>query len=106
MPIINNAPAFAADDVCKPINTSLPGMDGSGSRSEDIALARSQGLEVDDYNEPAPENVPAEGVVIDTTSNLHGQTWGWGRPIPFFVLFYLDSVYHLLVLYFLTSPWY
>ena len=53
-------------------------MGGSGSRSEDIALACSQGLDDDDDNEPAPENVLVEGLVIDTTSNLHGQTWGWG----------------------------
>ena len=58
--IINNAPTFVADDVFKPINTSLPDMGGSGSRSEDIALARSQGLDVDDDNGPALENVCAE----------------------------------------------
>ena len=51
-------------------------MSGSGSRAEHIAMAWSQGLDVDDDNKAALENVPAEGVVIDTTSNLHGQTWG------------------------------
>jgi hypothetical protein len=70
---------FSADDICKPIDTSLPDIGGSGStRSEDIALARSQGLDVDDNNEPAPENIPAASAPIDSTSNLHGQTWGWG----------------------------
>ena len=69
LPLFTNAPNFSPD---------LLDMGGSGSRSEDIALARSQGLDVDDDNEPTPENVLAEGLVIDTTSNLHGQTWGWG----------------------------
>jgi hypothetical protein len=42
-------------------------MGGSGStRSEDIALARSQRLDVDDDNEPAPENIPAVGTAIDS----------------------------------------
>ena len=81
LPIINNAPTFSPDDVCKPIDTSLLNMGGSGSRSEDIALACSQGFDFDDNNKPAPENVPAEGVVIDITSNLYGQTWGWGGKI-------------------------
>jgi hypothetical protein len=54
-------------DVCKPIDTSLLDMGGSGStRSEDIALARSQRLDVDDDNEPAPENIPAVGTAIDS----------------------------------------
>jgi hypothetical protein len=41
-------------------------------------LARSQGLDVDDDNEPAPENIPAVGTAIDSTANLHGQEWGLG----------------------------
>ena len=65
---------FSPDDVCRPTDTSLLDMGGSGSRSEDIALACSQGFDFDDNNKPAPENVPAEGVVIDITSNLYGQT--------------------------------
>ncbi|OEU23148.1 hypothetical protein FRACYDRAFT_233317 [Fragilariopsis cylindrus CCMP1102] len=77
LPIINNAPMFSPDDVYRPIDTSLLDMGGSGSRSEDIALACSQGFVVDDSNKPAPEYVPAEDVVIDITSNLYGQTWGW-----------------------------
>jgi hypothetical protein len=79
LPIFPNAPTFSADDLCKPIDTSLLDIGGSGStRSEDIALAQSQGLDVDDDNEPAPENIPPAGAPIDSTSNLHGQTWGWG----------------------------
>ena len=70
LPLFTNAPNFSPD---------LLDMGGSGSRSEDIALACSQGLDVDDDNKPAPENVLAEGLVIDTTSNQYGgQTWGWG----------------------------
>ena len=65
LPIFTNAATFAADDVCKPIDTSfIDKMGGSSTRSEDIALARSQGLDVDDDNEPAPENIPAEGVLV------------------------------------------
>jgi hypothetical protein len=77
LPIFTNAPTFAADDVCKPIDTSFIDKMGQSSRTEDIALARSQGLDVDDDNEPAPENIPAEGVVIDSNANIHGQEWGW-----------------------------
>ena len=52
--IINNAPMFSPDDVCKPIDTSLLDMGGSGSRrSEDIALACSQGFDVDGNSKPA-----------------------------------------------------
>jgi hypothetical protein len=41
-------------------------------------LVRSQGLDVDDDNEPALENIPAGGARVDsTTNNLHGQEWGW-----------------------------
>jgi hypothetical protein len=77
LPVFTNAPTFAADDVCKPIDTSFIDKMGQSSRSEDIALARSQGLDADDNNEPAPENIPAEGVVVDSTANIHGQEWGW-----------------------------
>ena len=56
LPIVNNAPTFSPDDVCKSIvDTSLLDIGGSGSRSEDIALACSQGLDVDDNNKPAPD---------------------------------------------------
>jgi hypothetical protein len=80
LPILANVPTFPAVDVCKPIDTSLLDMGGSGStRSEDIALAQSQGLDVDDdNNEPAPENIPAVGTAIDSATNVHGQEWGWG----------------------------
>ena len=44
----------------------------SGNNSEDIAHIRSLGLDVDDDNEPAPENIPDE----DPLPELN-QTWGW-----------------------------
>jgi hypothetical protein len=76
LPIIANAPTFSVNDIIKPIDTSV--IDKMGrSRSEDIALARSQGLDVDDDNKPAPENIPAAGARVDSTTNLHGQEWGW-----------------------------
>jgi hypothetical protein len=78
LPIIANAPTFAIGDLDKPIDTSVIDKMGRSTRSEDIALARSQGLDVDDDNEPAPENIPAAGARIDNTTNLHGQEWGWG----------------------------
>jgi hypothetical protein len=77
LPIIANAPTFSIGDLDKPIDTSVIDKMGRSTRSEDIALARSQGLDVDDDNEPAPENIPAAGARIDNTTNLHGQEWGW-----------------------------
>jgi hypothetical protein len=44
---------------------------GRSTRSEDIALAQSQGLDVDDDNEPAPENIPGAGAPLDSATNLH-----------------------------------
>ena len=78
LPIIANAPTFSLEDLDKKIDTSVIEKMGRSTRSEDIALARSQGLDVDDDNEPAPENSPAAGARIDNTTNLYGQTWGWG----------------------------
>jgi hypothetical protein len=75
LPIIANAPTFSVNDTDKPICTSVIDKMGRSTRSEDIALARSQGLDVDDNNEPAPENIPAAGARIDNTTNLHGQEW-------------------------------
>ncbi len=45
--------------------------------SQDIALVQNQGLEVDDDNEPAPENIPENSQVLVTTNLYPGQTWGW-----------------------------
>jgi len=44
--------------------------------AEDIANVRSQGFEVDDDNEPVPENIPIGGTSSDNDLK-DGQTWGW-----------------------------
>ena len=50
------------------------------NRAEDIARVHIEGFEVDDDNDPAPENIPAPAeaspVVIDG-GLYEGQTWGW-----------------------------
>jgi hypothetical protein len=62
LPIIANAPTFSVDNLEKPIDTSVIDKMGRSTRGEDIALARSQGLDVDDdNNKPTPENIPAAG---------------------------------------------
>jgi hypothetical protein len=49
------------------------------NRAEDIALVWAMGFEVDDYNEPAPENIPvADAPLFRLGGGLHeGQEWGW-----------------------------
>ena len=48
------------------------------NRAEDIALVRNMGFEVDDDNEPAPENVPADDATpVNGGALLEGQQWGW-----------------------------
>jgi hypothetical protein len=42
-----------------------------------VQIRPEHALDVDDDNEPAPENIPAAGAPIDCTTNLHGQQWGW-----------------------------
>ena len=48
--------------------------------AEDIAHVRAEGFEVDDDNDPAPENVPGlfdvPPVVVDS-GLFEGQSWGW-----------------------------
>ena len=41
-----------------------------GNRAEDIALVRGQGFEVDDNNEPAPENIPGLWDEAPVVNNL------------------------------------
>jgi hypothetical protein len=78
LPIFANAPTFSADDLTKPIDTSTLDRACESGQASDIALARSQGIDVDDDNDPAPENIPPNGVEVDTMTNKHGQVWGWG----------------------------
>ena len=48
------------------------------NRAEDIALVRAMGFEVDDDNEPAPENVPApDAPPVEMGALREGQDWGW-----------------------------
>jgi hypothetical protein len=50
------------------------------NRAEDIALVRDMGFEVDDDNEPAPENVPSllnAPARVNGGDLFEGQEWGW-----------------------------
>ena len=46
------------------------------NNAEDIANVRAQGLDVDNNNDPAPENIPDASTVPPIAVNP-GQTWGW-----------------------------
>ena len=46
------------------------------NNAEDIANVRAQGLDVDDDNDPAPENIP-EASAPPPIAPYPGQTWGW-----------------------------
>jgi hypothetical protein len=49
-----------------------------GNLCEDIAQVRAQGLEVDNDNEPAPENVLTMNISVDPTTGLfQGQCFHW-----------------------------
>jgi hypothetical protein len=78
LPAVANAPTFTLEDLNRPIDTSLLDKMGRTSRAEDIAMARAQGLDVDDDNDPAPENIPVRGAPAESDENPHGQEWGWG----------------------------
>ena len=72
--------AFAQDKSRQPIDLTFLEINKEGGhqlRAEDIALAWAQGIDVDDDNEPVPENIPPAGSDIDNNNNIHGQTWGW-----------------------------
>ena len=46
--------------------------------AKDIARVHQEGFEVDNNNEPLPENVPANGNVPPANEGLYeGQSWGW-----------------------------
>ena len=45
--------------------------------SEDIAIMRGLGFDVDDDNMPAPENVPTPNEREATAELYEGQSWGW-----------------------------
>jgi hypothetical protein len=48
------------------------------NNAEDIARVRAEGFEVDDDNDPAPENIPAIWDETPVANDLfEGQSWGW-----------------------------
>ena len=48
------------------------------NNAEDIARIRAEGFEVDDDNDPAPENIPQGDEELRIDGDLfEGQTWGW-----------------------------
>ena len=53
-------------------------MFSASNRAEDIALVRNQGHEVDDDNDPAPENIPSPNTRLPNGSVLYDdQAWAW-----------------------------
>ncbi len=61
------APEAAAEEVGEEVPEEV-----LHAHSEDVNLIRNAGFDVDDDNEPAPENIPVEGETVDLQ-----QTWGW-----------------------------
>ena len=51
---------------------------GATNRSEDIAMLRGMGLDVDDDNEPSPENVPVDPSLPTVTSDKNYKHEGLG----------------------------
>jgi hypothetical protein len=71
-----DAPPAPSDDVDEGEEVPIDSFQ-LGNRVEDIAIARHQGFDVDDDNEPAPENVPQANDVAETDTGLYpGQRWG------------------------------
>jgi hypothetical protein len=70
-----------AEDVPEPIDESVF---EATNNAEDIALVLAQGLDVDDDNEPAPENIPQTGAppVAEDTGLYPDQSWGWDGLDP------------------------
>jgi hypothetical protein len=68
-----------------PVNAPVAGneaIDGdvffAQNNAEDIAQIRAEGFEVNDDNDPAPENIPQGNEPVKIDGNLYeGQTWGW-----------------------------
>ena len=74
------AAADAPQDVAEPIDQTVF---EATNTAEDIAMVLNQGLDVDDDNAPAPENVPTtNGPTTDTDGLYDGQRWGWDGLDP------------------------
>jgi len=74
----------APDATQAPVPSEQPGNEidpevfRAGNNAEDIALVRAQGLNVDDDNDPAPENIPTADAPIGNEDDglFPGQSWG------------------------------
>ena len=86
--------------------------------AEDIACIQGQGFEVDDDNDLAPENIPADGDVRPINLDLYeGQSWGWdgidrrimmGGGIATSIHSPIDGhprASHILTCFFISSQW-
>ncbi len=67
-------PAVPVEEVAVELD---PAVFAAGNHAEDIEFVRNQGLEVDDDNEPAPENVPRLGENSNHDNLNEGQSWGF-----------------------------
>ena len=65
--------------VIAPTQTNGDAIFFAQNRAEDIACGRAEGFEVDDDNDPAPENVPGLFDVPPVVNGglFEGQSWGW-----------------------------
>ena len=71
-----------ATEALESTGTALPdGVQNFRDTPEDISLMREMGFDVDDDNDPAPENVPGSALgasVAPSRDGLYeGQSWGW-----------------------------
>ena len=66
-------PETAEDDGPAEINNSVY---NARNTTEDIMTVRGMGLDVDNDNDPAPQNVPTPG---EDTSNGLNEDQSWGR---------------------------
>ena len=87
----DDAPTADADAGATAANTGADGNTGEDRQeipdgltaslratSDDIALMRGMGFDVDDDNDPAPENVPGDNQQEASDDGLYeGQSWGW-----------------------------
>ncbi len=65
------------DERVEKINTTV--LHPTENLAEDVALVRNQGMEVDDNDEPAPENTPKNSSCQqECTRALYPGQWGWG----------------------------
>ena len=83
IPHRHDAPLTTTDTTTEESDTNINQDNGidisifqSTNRAEDIANVRNQGFEVNDDNEPVPENIPTDGTSCDNDLK-DGQTWGW-----------------------------